>query len=118
MPEYLEDVRAEADGVLDISALERFREAASTERLERFGDGDTSGPRDDFASIVAQLIQGLVAEIGVGMPAAMVMPEEAAAALFGSKDARDVGPMGWGYVIADLATLILSDPFGEIPTTE
>lgn len=116
MAEYLQDIRDEATGVLDVVALGEFRDRAGAEQAE-FADGDTRCARDEFAAIIGQLIQGIVAEIGAGMPAAMVCPEEAAQALFGSQSPRDIGPMGWGYVVAELAELILRDPFEDIEVT-
>lgn len=116
MPEYLEDVRSETKGWIDEDALAAFIAEGHVESAERFEDNDTRSARDDFAAIVGQLLQATAA-MGVGMPARMVVPDEAADAI-GLDRLTETGPMGLGYMVADLADLLLRDPLDQIPTRD
>ena len=117
----LGEIRAEGTDRVDADALAQFLAAASTEAGHQFPDGDTYTARDGFAAIVGQVLSGIFAT-AQGMPpemAGMVLTDVALDATGGVDAWRELtGPMSWGYVIADLADLILRDPFDNIPTRD
>jgi len=70
--------------------------------------------RDHFASVVGGLIMVSCARIMFNAPASEVSPEIADLI----NDNLGAGPASLGYLIADLAEIMLSDPLDQIPTRE
>lgn len=118
MAEYLEDVRRESVGALDVDSVLRFVDEAAREARARFEDGSTYTTRDGAAAAIGAVLQGIIAVQTTEDPGIlqMIMTSEQLAAF--SSVFELTGPMQVGYAIIDLVGMVLVDPLDEIPLTD
>jgi len=105
----------ETAGPLNVEAIPECIEQVRREFTQQMGGAAVEfTARDDFAGIVGGLLMCAIAKVLTQADPSDIAPE------LGDliNDNLGAGPASLGYILADLAEVMLSDPLDQIPTVD